>query len=155
MSFTKAKNYLKKYKLENRIKVFEGSSATVKEAAIEIGCQEREIAKSLAFIVENNPILVIVAGNKKIDNSKFKKEFNTKAKMIPYEKVEELIGHEVGGVCPFGIHKNVKIYIDISLEELTTVYPACGSTNSAVELKREELEKIIPVEKKVDICKGE
>ena len=155
MSFEKAKDYLKKYNLDNRIKIFKGSSATVKEAALEIGCKEKEIAKSLSFIVNEKPILIIVSGDKKVDNAKFKKEFNTKAKMISYEKVNELIGHEVGGVCPFGIKKDVQIYFDKSLQELDTLYPACGSTNSAVELKRTELEKIIPIEKWIDICKEE
>ncbi len=154
MSFVKAKEYLKKYGLENRIMEFAESSATVEEAAKAIQCKEEEIVKTLSFMVDDRPILIAVAGNCKIDNSKFKQEFHTKAKMIPLDSVEELIGHKVGGVCPFGIYDNVRVYLDISLKELNVLYPACGSSNSAVKLTLPELEKLSNYEKWVDVCKN-
>ena len=153
MSITKAKEYLKKFNLDNQVMEFPVSSATVEEAAKAIKCEEKEIAKSLSFLVEDKPILIVVAGDCKIDNGKYKAEFSTKAKMIPFEKVEELIGHGVGGVCPFGLNENVIIYLDESLKRLETVYPACGSSNSAIKLKVEELEKIVNYKKWVNVCK--
>lgn len=154
MSFVKAKEYLKKYELENRIMEFDVSSATVERAAKAINCREEEIVKTLSFIVNDKPMLIAVAGDSKIDNSKFKAEFHTKAKMIPLDCVEELIGHEIGGVCPFGINKNVDVYLDSSLKRFTTVYPACGSSNSAVKLTLDELEKTSNYKKWVDVCKN-
>ncbi len=153
MSIIKAKEYLKKFNLDNQVMEFPVSSATVEEAAKAINCEEKEIAKSLSFLVEDKPILIVVAGDCKIDNGKYKAEFSTKAKMIPFEKVEELIGHAVGGVCPFGLNENVDIYLDESLKRLQTVYPACGSSNSAIKLKVEELEKIVNYKKWVNVCK--
>ncbi len=116
MSLVKAKEYLQEFGLENKIMEFSVSSATVEEAAKSINCREEEIVKILSFIVDDKPILVAVAGDSKIDNSKFKAEFHTKAKMIPFDSVEELIGHAVGGVCPFGINENVDVYLDSSLK---------------------------------------
>ena len=153
MSIIKAKEYLKKFNLDNQVMEFPVSSATVEEAAKAVNCEEKEIAKSLSFLVEDKPILIVVAGDCKIDNGKYKAEFSTKAKMIPFEKVEELIGHAVGGVCPFGLNENVIIYLDESLKRLQTVYPACGSSNSAIKLKVEELEKIVNYKKWVNVCK--
>ena len=153
MSLLKAKEYLQKYGLENRIMEFDVSSATVSEAARVINCKEEEIAKTLSFIVDDKPILIVVAGDCKIDNSKFKAEFQTKAKMIPFDNVEELIGHAVGGVCPFGINENVDVYLDNSLKRFKIVYPACGSPNSAVKLTLDELKKISNYKKWVDVCK--
>lgn len=153
MSFVKAKEYLQKYELENRIMEFDVSSATVEEAAKAINCKEEEIVKTLSFIVNDKPMLIAVAGDSKIDNSKFKAEFHTKAKMIPFDSVEELIGHAVGGVCPFGINENVDVYLDNSLKRFTTVYPACGSSNSAVKLTLDELEKTSNYKKWIDVCK--
>ena len=153
MSLVKAKEYLKKYGLEDKIMEFNVSSATVEEAAKAINCKEEEIVKTLSFIVEDKPILIAVAGDSKIDNSKFKTEFHTKAKMIPFENVEKLIGHSVGGVCPFGINKNVEVYLDNSLKRFTIVYPACGSSNSAVKLTLYELEKTSNYKKWIDVCK--
>lgn len=153
MSFINAKEYLKKYKLEDRIKEFSVSSATVALAAEAIKCTEDEIAKSLSFLLADEPILVIVSGASKIDNKKYKEEFKCKAKMIPAEDVEKLIGHGVGGVCPFGIKDNVKVYLDVSLKKHQIVYPACGSSNSAVKLKINELEKVSNYLKWVDVCK--
>lgn len=153
MSLVKTREYLEKFGLENRIMEFSVSSATVEEAAKAINCKEGEIAKTLSFIVDNKPILIVVAGDSKIDNSKYKAEFSTKAKMIPYENVEELIGHVVGGVCPFGVKEDVTIYLDNSLKRFEILYPACGSTNSAVKLTVDELEKISNYKKWVDVCK--
>ena len=154
MSFVKAKEYLKQYGLENKIMEFPVSSATVEEAAKAVNCKEEEIAKTLSFIVEDKPILIVVAGDKKIDNPKYKAEFKKKKKMIPFENVEELVGHEVGGVCPFGINENVQVYLDTSLKRFPIIYPACGSSNSAIKLTIEELEKTSNYERWVDVCKS-
>ena len=154
MSLVNAKEYLEKYGLENRIMEFDVSSATVKEAAKAINCKEGEIVKTLSFIVNDIPILIAVAGDSKIDNSKFKAEFKTKAKMIPFDNVEELIGHGVGGVCPFGINENIEIYLDNSLKRFSIVYPACGSSNSAVKLNLDELETASNCKKWIDVCKS-
>ena len=153
MSFIKAKEYLKKFNLEDRIMEFDVSSATVREAAIALGCTEGEIAKTLSFIVNEKPILIVIAGDAKIDNSKYKKEFSVKAKMIPFDDVERLIGHSVGGVCPFGINENVDVYLDESLKQYDIIYPACGSSNSAVKLTVNELETASNYLKWIDVCK--
>ncbi|MBR3210481.1 MAG: YbaK/EbsC family protein [Bacilli bacterium] len=153
MSFTKAKNDLKKKGLEDRILTFNVSSATVKDAAIAIGCEEDEIAKSLSFLIEDKPILIIVSGSSKIDNSKYKQEFHTKAKMIPFEQVEVLIGHAAGGVCPFGINEGIDVYMDESLKNHKIIYPACGDAKSAVKLSLGELEQASHPLKWVDVCK--
>ena len=153
MPLIKVKEYLKQYGLENRILEFDVSSATVKEAAIALNCEEKLIAKTLSFIVDNSPVLIVTAGDQKIDNSKYKEEFHIKAKMIPFEDVKQLIGHEVGGVCPFGINDNVTAYLDKSLKRFNYVYPACGSHNSAIKLTIEELEKTSNYKKWIDVCK--
>ena len=153
MSFIKAKEYLKKFNLEDRIMEFDVSSATVREAANALGCSEGEIAKTLSFLVGTKPILIVVSGDSKIDNSKYKKEFSTKAKMIPFDDVESLIGHSVGGVCPFGINENVEVYLDESLKQYEIIYPACGSSNSAVKLTVNDLETASNYKKWVDVCK--
>lgn len=154
MSFSKAKEYLKKYQLEDKIMEFDVSSATVEEAAKAINCKEEEIVKTLSFIVNGKPILICAAGDSKVDNSKFKQEFHTKAKMIPFDDVEKMIGHAVGGVCPFGIKEDVEVYLDESLKNFEIVYPACGSSNSAVKLSLSELEKISNYKKWIDVCKN-
>ena len=153
MSFIKAKEYLKEFNLEDRIMEFDVSSATVKEAAIALGCTEGEIAKTLSFIINDKPILIVTAGDSKIDNSKYKKEFNIKAKMIAFDEVEKIIGHSVGGVCPFGINDNVSVYLDKSLKQYEIIYPACGSSNSAVKLTVNDLETASNYLKWVDVCK--
>ena len=153
MSFIKAKQHLEIYKLENCIIEFEESTATVALAALALGVTEGEIAKSLSFLLGDNPILVIVAGDKRIDNHKFKEEFKVKAKMISFEMVESLIGHAAGGVCPFGVNSNVLVYLDISLKKYNYVYPACGTSNTAVKLLIEELETASKYLKWVDVCK--
>ncbi|MBR3780834.1 MAG: YbaK/EbsC family protein [Clostridia bacterium] len=154
MMFSKAKEHLEKYGMGNLVSEFEVSSATVGEAAIAVGVTEGEIAKTLSFIVEENPILIVVAGDVKIDNAKYKAEFHAKAKMIPFESVEELIGHAVGGVCPFGVNEGVTVYLDESLKRFDIVYPACGSSNSAVKLTVEQLETASGFTKWVDVCKS-
>ena len=153
MSIEKAREYLKTYGLDTQIMEFPVSSATVAEAAKALSCEEKEIAKTLSFIVEGKPILIVAAGDAKIDNSKYKAEFHTKAKMIPFEEVEALIGHAVGGVCPFGVNKGVTIYLDESLKRFDTVCPACGSANSAIKLTVEMLENITNHPKWIDVCK--
>lgn len=152
MSVEKAKNYLKQFNLEDRVMEFSVSSATVKDAAIAVGCSDGEIAKSLTFLIENNPIMILVAGDAKIDNKKYRDEFHIKAKMIPFEDVERLVGYAVGGVCPFGINDNVKVYLDVSLKKYEIVYPAAGSDKSAVKLTITELEKASKFLKWVDVC---
>ena len=152
MSFQKAKEHLIKYNLQNRIIKFDVSTATVKEAANALGSTEGEIAKSLGFIVDDNPILIIVAGDKKVNSSKYKNKFNEKAKMIPFDLVEELIGHKAGGVCPFGIKENVKVYLDESLKQYSVVYQACGDHNSAVKLLISELEIVSNYIEWINVC---
>ena len=154
MAFERAKEYLKGFGLDDKVLEFEVSSATVKEAAIAANCQEAEIAKTLSFMVEGKPILIVVAGDQKIDNSKYKAEFHTKAKMLAFEEVELLIGHAVGGVCPFGINEDVEVYLDESLKRFETIYPACGSSNSAVKLSIEELERASNYKSWIDVCKA-
>lgn len=153
MSLEKAKNYLKKYNLDQNIMEFSESTATVKEAAEALKVTEAEIAKSLSFLVNDEPILIVTSGDQKIDNSKFKSEFHTKAKMIPIEEVENKIGHDIGGACPFGIKENVKIYLDETLKRSTYIYPACGSSNSAIQLTPTQLENILPDTHWVNVCR--
>ena len=153
MAFFKAKEHLEKYGMSDRVMEFDVSSATVGEAAKAVGSSEGEIAKTLSFIVDEKPILIVVAGDCKIDNAKYKAYFHAKAKMIPFEDVEPLIGHAVGGVCPFGINDGVGVYLDESLRRFEIVYPACGSSNSAVKLNIEELEKTSEFRCWIDVCK--
>ena len=153
MSLENAKEHLKKYGLDNKIKEFDVSSATVKEAALALNCKEAEIAKTLSFLVNDKPILIVTAGNRKIDNAKYKSKFNEKAKMIKAFEVESLIGHKVGGVCPFGVNNDVDTYLDISLKDFATVYPACGSSNSAIPLTLKELEEASNYKEWIDVCK--
>ncbi len=153
MAFTIAKEHLMRYGMDGRVMEFDVSSATVGEAAKAVGSSEGEIAKTLSFLVEDKPILIVVAGDCKIDNAKYKAYFHAKAKMIPFESVEELIGHAVGGVCPFGIKEGVDVYLDESLKRFEIVYPACGSSNSAVKLNIEELEKASEFKCWIDVCK--
>lgn len=154
MSLEKAKEYLKKWNLEDRVKEFSESSATVELAAKAIGCEPEHIAKTLSFQVEDNPVLIVASGDAKIDNVKFKEQFHTKAKMLSKEEVEEKIGHAVGGVCPFGVNEGVRVYLDISLRRFKTIYPACGSSNSVVKMTVEELETCSKNLEWIDVCKG-
>ncbi len=153
MAIDKVREYMKKYGRENDIMEFGVSSATVSEAAQAIGCDEASIAKTLSFIVNNIPIVIVVAGDKKIDNRKYKDYFHEKAKMVPYDKLVEIIGHEAGGVCPFGLNEGVLVYLDKSLKEHDIVYPACGSHNSAIKLSIDEIENIINFEDWIDVSK--
>lgn len=153
MSVEKVREYFKKYNIEDRIQEFEESSATVELAAKALNCEPKRIAKTLSFKIDDKSILIVVAGDAKIDNSKYKAQFNKKAKMLTYEEVLELIGHPVGGVCPFAINDGVEVYLDKSLKRFKTLYPACGSANSAIELSIEELEKYSNYSSWVDVCK--
>lgn len=153
MSIERARAYLKEYGLEEQIMEFPVSSATVAEAALAVGCREQEIAKTLSFLVDEHPILIVAAGDARIDNAKFKATFHTKAKMIPFEVVESLIGHAVGGVCPFGVCEGVTVHLDESLKRFEAVYPACGSSNSAIRLTPAELARIVPTATWLDVCK--
>lgn len=153
MSIEKGREHLKKYGADNRVMEFDVSSATVELAAKALGTEGKRIAKTLSFLLDSGAILIVAAGDTKIDNKKFKAVFAQKAKMLSYEQVEEMIGHGVGGVCPFGINEGVKVYLDESLKRFDTVFPACGSSNSAIELNMEELEKFSECEGWVDVCK--
>src|SRR5699024_261615 len=141
MSLERAKEHLKKYGLEGKIMEFDTSSATVEEAAKALGCSPGAIAKTLSFLVEEKPVSRVLAVDVKIDNSKYKVFFHQKAKMIPVEDVEKMIGHQVGGVCPFGVLEGVEVYLDQSLQKYEVVYPACGNSHSAVRLTIRELEE--------------
>ena len=153
MSIERARNYFSKWNLQNRILEFAVSSATVELAAEAVGCEPERIAKTLSFIVGGDPVLIVTAGDRKIDNTKYKAQFVTKAKMLPPEEVEETIGHGIGGVCPFGINEGVIVYLDESLKRFSSVFPACGSANSAIELSIEELEKYSNSRAWIDVCK--
>ncbi len=153
MSIEKVKDYFKKFHIEDRILEFDVSSATVELAASALGCRPQRIAKSLSFKTADGAILVVVAGDVRIDNKKFKETFLTKAKMLSADEVEILVGYKVGGVCPFAVNEGVKIYLDMSLKRFDTVFPACGSSNSAIELSIEELEKYSDFTKWVDVCR--
>ena len=153
MSIEKARAYLKKWHKDGEIQEFEVSSATVALAARALNTDEARIAKSLSFKIDNRGVLIVVAGDVKVDNRKFKDEFNCKAAMLSPDEVLELIGHEIGGVCPFGIKEDVDVYLDMSLQRFESVYPACGSPNSAIKLNCDELEEISKPRKWVDVCK--
>lgn len=153
MAIEKVKKYFKQYNIDQRIIELSTSSATVKEAAESLNTEECRIAKTLSFLVEAKPILIVTSGDSKIDNQKYKSIFHTKAKMIPAEDVNDLIGHNIGGVCPFAINANVTVYLDESLKRFETVFPACGSSNSAIELTINELEKYSNYDSWIDVCK--
>lgn len=153
MAIERVKEYFKQHGMEERIIELRESSATVELAAQALGCEPARIAKSLSFMVNDGPILIISAGDVKVDNAKYKALFGTKAKMLTADEVETLIGHAVGGVCPFGINDGVAVYLDESLKRFTTVFPACGSGNSAIELTIPEMEKYSGYKEWVDICK--
>ena len=153
MAIDKVKDFFRGFGMEDRIMEFDVSSATVDLAAQALGCDPCRIAKSLSFITPDGPILVVAAGDAKIDNPKYKAQFNTKAKMMTPDQAVELIGHAVGGVCPFAVNEGVRVYLDRSLKRFDTVFPACGSGNSAIELTPEELEKYSGAVGWVDVCK--
>ena len=154
MAFDKAKAYLEKYGLADRIIVPEQSSATVEAAAEALGCEPAMIAKTLSFLQADGPVLILADGVARIDNHKYKERFGCKAKMIPADQVEPLIGHDIGGVCPFGINEGVTVYLDESLRKHETVYPAAGSDHSGVRLTIAELERCSGYTDWVDVCKS-
>ena len=153
MAIEKVREYFTQIGAEEEIIVFEASSATVELAAQALGVEGARIAKSISLLKSDGPILVIAAGDAKIDNKKYKEEFGEKARMIPFDEVEGYIGHAPGGVCPFAINDGVKVYLDVSLKRFETVFPAAGDAHSAVELKLEKLEKYSKYLKWVDVCK--
>lgn len=154
MSITKVREYFNKMGIEDRVLEFEVSSATVELAAAALGCEGKRIAKTLSFMARDKAILVVTAGDAKIDNPKYKAQFGVKAKMLGFDEVESLIGHAVGGVCPFAVNEGVEVYLDVSLKRFETVFPACGSSNSAIEMTMDDLEKYSGFVKWVDVCKG-
>ena len=154
MSIERVKDFFAQYGMENRIKEFNVSSATVELAADALKCEPCRIAKTLSFMVGSKPILIVTAGDAKIDNQKYKAQFGTKAKMLKPDETVSLIGHAVGGICPFAVNEGVSVYLDISLKRFDTVFPACGSSNSAIELTIAELEKYSSYISWIDVCKG-
>ena len=153
MSIEKVRSYFEAQGFAERIIEFDVSSATVALAAQALGCEEARIAKTLSFMTENGPILIVAAGDVKVDNPKYKAAFGCKAKMLTHEQAQALIGHAVGGVCPFAVHDGVSVYLDESLRRFETVFPACGSSNSAIELALSELELLAKPLGWVDVCK--
>ena len=153
MSIGNVRAYLKPLGLEERVLEFETSSATVELAAAAVGVIPARIAKTLSFLLPDGPILVVAAGDARIDNPRFKAQFHAKAKMIGHDDVEALVGHGVGGVCPFAVKPEVAVYLDVSLKRFETVFPAAGSANSAVELSIPELETASAALGWVDVCR--
>lgn len=153
MAIEKVRDYFARWGIQDKIMEFEVSSATVELAAQALHCEGARIAKTLSFLVGEESVLVVAAGDARVDNHKFKETFGVKAKMIPGDQVEERIGHAVGGVCPFGVNDGVKVFLDESLRRFDTVYPACGSSNSAIQLTVAELEKYAASQSWVDVCK--
>lgn len=154
MSVDRVRAYLEPFGLAARVQEFEVSSATVELAAAALGCPHCRIAKTLSFIVQDAPVLIVTAGDARIDNPRYKAQFGVKAKMIPAEETVSRVGHAVGGVCPFDVNDGVRTYLDVSLRRFETVFPACGSANSAIELSIPELERCTRSEGWVDVCKG-
>lgn len=150
----RVKAYFGQWDMEDEIREFEVSSATVELAAIALGCEPERIAKTLSFRVEDRAVLIVTAGDAKVDNARFRAEFHTKARMLAPEEVESSIGHTVGGVCPFGVNEGVEVYLDVSLKRFNSVFPACGSNNSAIELTINELEEYSHSIAWVDVCRN-
>ncbi len=153
MSIEKVKEYFRQYGMEDRVWEKEHSSATVEEAAEALGCEPQRIAKTLSFQAGDRVVLVVTAGDRKIDNKKYREQFGCKAKMLKFEEVEDLVGHAVGGVCPFAVKEGVEVYLDESLKRFETVFPAAGSSNSMIELSIEELERYSHSLQWVDVCR--
>ncbi len=154
MAIEKVRAYFKKQGMEERIQELDVSSATVELAAAALHCAPQRIAKTLSFMADGHVVLVVTAGDAKIDNAKYKAQFHTKAKMLSPEEAETLVGHAVGGVCPFAVNEGVEVYLDESLKRFETVFPACGSSNSAIELTIPELERHSGYAEWIDVCKG-
>lgn len=153
MSIEKVKAYFKNFGMEDRVMEFDVSSATVELAAQALNCEPQRIAKTLSFLVDGHAVLIVAAGDARIDNHKYKEQFGKKAKMLSTAEVVELVGHAVGGVCPFAVKEGAEVYLDASLKRFETVFPACGSSNSAIELTIPELEKYSGFLEWVDVCK--
>lgn len=153
MSIEKGRAYFRALGIEDKVMEFDVSSATVELAAIAVGCEPAMIAKTLSFKVDGKAILILAAGDARIDNRKFKDKFHTKAKMLTADEVVEMVGHPVGGVCPFGINEGVDVYLDNSLKRFDIVYPAVGSANSAIPLNCDELFEYSKAIEWLDICK--
>ena len=154
MAIEKVRAYFARHGMADRIQEFSVSSATVELAARALTCEPCRIAKTLSFMVEGRALLVVTAGDARIDHARYKARFGTKAKMLAPAEAETLVGHAVGGVCPFAVREGVPVYLDVSLRRFATVYPACGSGNSAIELDMRELERHSGAEGWVDVCKG-
>lgn len=153
MAIERVKAYFKTCGMEDAVVEFDVSSATVELAASALGCEPKRIAKTLSFYDEEGVLLVVAAGDAKIDNQKFKNYFGFKAKMLKAEEVEPLVGHGIGGVCPFALNHNVKVFLDTSLRRFQTVFPAAGSANSAIELDLKALEEHAKALAWIDVCK--
>lgn len=153
MSIENVKKWLEQWDAAGRVLELDLSSATVELAARALGCEEQRIAKTLSFEEEDGCILIVAAGDARVNNGKFKAYFGKKPKMLPLDQVEEKTGHGVGGVCPFAVKDGVKVYLDESLKRFTTVFPACGSSNSAIEVTLSELEQFSKALGWVDVCK--
>lgn len=153
MAIERVKDHFRKWDMEDRILEFEVSSATVELAAQALNTEPKRIAKTLAFLADQKCILIVAAGDAKIDNLKYKLQFGTKAKMLTPDEAVSLTGHAVGGVCPFGVKDGVATYLDVSLKRFATVFPACGSSNSAIELSLAELEQCSKADSWIDVCK--
>lgn len=153
MSIERVKAYFKTYGMEDKILEFDVSSATVELAALALHCEPQRIAKTLSFLADAQTVLIVTAGDRKIDNKKYKAQFGTKAKMLSAQEAETLVGHAVGGICPFAVNEGVSVYLDQSLRRFETVFPACGSSNSAIELTIAQLEQYSGYAEWVDVCK--
>ena len=153
MSIERVRAFMREHGMEHRILEFDVSSATVELAAVAVGCEPARIAKTLSFMVDGGPVLVVAAGDAKVDNRRFKEQFHTKARMLTPDEAVTLVGHAVGGVCPFAVNDGVRVYLDESLRRFGTVYPACGSSNSAIELTLDELQQLSGGEW-ADVCKA-
>ncbi len=153
MSIEKVRAYFETLGIAERILEFDVSSATVELAAQALGVEGKRIAKTLSFLVNDSCILIVTAGDAKIDNAKYKAQFHCKAKMLPHDEVPAYIGHAVGGVCPFAVKEGVKVYLDESLRRFETVFPACGSSNGAIELTIPELERYSSFDSWISVCK--
>ena len=154
MSIERVRAYFAQVGMEDRVQEFEVSSATVELAAAALGCDGCRIAKSLSFMVDGKAVLIVAAGDAKVDNGRYKAQFGAKAKMLTPDEAVELLGHAVGGVCPFALNEGVTVYLDESLKRFPTVFPACGSSNSAIELTIPELEQHSGYVAWIDVCKG-
>ncbi|MBD5646617.1 MAG: YbaK/EbsC family protein [Desulfovibrio sp.] len=154
MSIERVRAFFSRHGMADRVREFPVSSATVELAAAALGCEPCRIAKTLSFMADGKPLLVVAAGDARIDNARYKARFGAKAKMLSPEQAEALVGHAVGGVCPFAVNEGVPVYLDVSLRRFASVFPACGSSNSAIELDMQELENYSGAADWVDVCKG-